>query len=107
MNPKKMQAAMKQMGMSQEEVNASKVIIEKKDGTRIIIEDPSVTKVDFQGQSTYQVVGDAVEETTEVGISEEDINTVVEKTGCDKEKAKKTLEETSGDLAETILKLSE
>lgn len=106
-NPKKMQAMMKQMGMSQEEIDASKVIIEKNDGTRVIIEDPSVAKVNFQGQETYQVTGEAVEETAEVGISEEDIKAVMEKTGCDEETAKKTLEEVDGDLAEAILKLSE
>ena len=31
-NPKKMQALMKQMGMKQEEIETSKVIIEKTDG---------------------------------------------------------------------------
>jgi nascent polypeptide-associated complex subunit alpha len=106
-NPKKMQAMMKQMGMSQEEIDAAKVIIEKNDGTRVIIEDPSVSKINFQGQETYQISGESIEETAEEGISEEDISTVMEKTGCDKEKAEEILEETGGDLAEAILRLSE
>ena len=104
-NPKKMQAMMKQMGMAQEEIDASRVIIEKNDGTKTIIENPSVSKINFQGQSTFQVVGEETEESKEVGVSEEDIKAVMEKTNCSEDQAKEALEET-GDLAETILKLS-
>lgn len=106
LNPKKMQAMMKQMGIAQEEIDASRVVIEKNDNTNIIIENPSVTKIKMQGQETFQIAGDISEETAEIGISEEDIQTVVEKTGASKEKAKEALEKT-GDLAEAILELSE
>ena len=103
-NPKKMQAVMKQMGMSQEEIPASRVIIEKTDDTKIIIENPSVTKIKMQGQETFQVVGDVKEEY--VGISPDDIKTVMEKTGVSEEKASASLEKTQ-DLAESILELNE
>ena len=106
-DPKRMQGMMKQMGMSQEEVATSKVTIEKSDGSKIIFNEPSVQKVNFQGQETWQITGEAVEETEEIGISEEDIKAVMEKANCDEEQAKKTLEEVNGDLAEAILKLSE
>jgi len=105
-NPKKMQAVMKQMGMSQENIDASRVIIEKRNNTKIIFDNPSITKITMQGQETFQITGENREESTEVVISEEDINTIVEKTGCTKEKAKETLKKT-GDLAEAILELSE
>ena len=105
-NPKKMQAMMKQMGIAQEEVPASKVIIEKTDGTKTIIESPSVTKIKMQGKETFQIAGEISEESVEVGASEQDIQTIVEKTGVSEEKAKETLEKT-GDLAEAILELSE
>ncbi|MBU4308660.1 MAG: nascent polypeptide-associated complex protein [Nanoarchaeota archaeon] len=105
MNPKKMQAVMKQMGISQEEIDALRVVIEKSDGSKIVIENPSVTKVKMQGQETFQIAGDALEESGEVGVSEEDIQTVIEKTGCTKEQAQKALEKT-GDLAEAILEFS-
>ena len=105
MNPKKMQAVMKQMGISQEEIDASKVIIEKTDNTRIIIESPSVTKVKMQGQETFQIAGEIREETSALETSEEDIKTIVEKTGVSEEKARQALEKT-GDLAEAILELS-
>jgi len=106
LNPKKMQAMMKQMGIAQEEIPASRVTIEKTDNTKIIIENPSVTKVKMQGQETFQIAGETSEESAEITISEEDIKTVMEKTGTSKEKAKETLEKT-GDLAEAILELSE
>ncbi|MDP2628857.1 MAG: nascent polypeptide-associated complex protein [Nanoarchaeota archaeon] len=101
-DPKKMQAVMKQMGMSQEEIPASKVIIEKTDNTKLIIENPSVTKIKMQGQESFQVVGDIREENS---ISEDDIKTIVEKTGVSEKKAREALEKT-GDLAEAILELS-
>lgn len=103
LDPKKMQAMMKQMGIAQKEIFASKVIIEKIDGTKTIIENPSVTKIKMQGQETFQIAGNISEQ--EQGISEEDIKTVMEKTGASKEKAKEVLEKT-GDLAEAILELS-
>lgn len=104
-NPKKMQGMMKQMGIAQEEVSASRVIIEKKDGGKLIIDEPSVIKIKMQGQTSFQITGEEKEESEEVQISEDDINTIVEKTGCSKEQAKESLEKTE-DLAESIMELS-
>jgi len=106
LNPKKMQAVMKQMGMSQEEITASCVTIEKPNGKKIVIENPSVVKLKIQGQESFQISGEIREETAEVGISEEDIKIVMEKTGSSEEQAKIALKNTEGDLAEAILKLS-
>ena len=107
LNPKKMQAVMKQMGISQENIEASRVIIEKPDNSNIIISNPSVTKMTIQGQDMFQIQGEVSQETSEeVGISKEDIKTIVEKTGKSEDEAKAALEET-GDLAEAIMKLSE
>jgi len=61
LNPKKMQALMKQMGMSQDEISASRVIIEKTDDSKIIIENPSVTKIAMQGQESFQITGEIKE----------------------------------------------
>lgn len=103
MNPKKMQGMMKQLGISQEDIEASRVIIEKTDESKIIIDNPSVQKVTMQGQQTFQISGEISEESA--GISESDIELVAEKTGKTKEEAKTALEETN-DIAEAILKLS-
>lgn len=105
LNPKKMQAMMKQLGMSQEEIAAVRVIIEKPDETKTIIENPEVTLMNIQGQNMYQISGGEIRD--ELYISESDIKTVAEKTGTSEEKAKKALEDSKGDLAEAILTLSE
>ncbi len=102
LNPKKMNSLMKQMGISQDEIPASRVIIEKEDGNKIVVNNPSVTRIKMQGQESFQIAGDVSEEEN---FSEEDIKTIIEKTGCSEKEAKETLEET-GDLAEAILKLS-
>jgi len=110
-DPKKMQAMMKQMGMSQEEIPAKRVIIECSD-KNIIIEDPSVMKVKMQGQTNFQISGDISEEQPGSSPEEdensvaEDIKTIIEKTGCSEESAKQALEDSDGDLAEAILSLS-
>jgi nascent polypeptide-associated complex subunit alpha len=102
LDPKKMKAVMKQMGISQEDIESSRVVIEKTEGGKIIIENPSVTKITMQGQESFQIAGEIIESG---GISEQDIETVIQKTGCSKKEAEKALKET-GDLAEAILSLS-
>ena len=56
-DPKKMQAMMKQMGINQEQIDAERVIIEK-ENENIIINNPNVVKVNMQGQTNYQITGD-------------------------------------------------
>jgi len=102
-NPKQMQAVMKQMGISQQDVDAVRVIIEKSDNKKIVIENPSVQKIKMQGQESFQITGEISEEEN---ISEEDVAQVVEKTGCTEKQAHETLEKFNGDLAEAILELS-
>jgi len=46
---------MKQMGIAQEEIPAERVIIEKSDKNRIIIENPSVTKIIMQGRKLFRL----------------------------------------------------
>jgi len=103
LDPRKMKAMMKQMGINQDDVPANRVIIEQ-DGKKIVIDNPVVQKIKMQGQESWQITGDAHEEA--LGVSEEDIKLVMEKTGAAKDKAKKALEETN-DIAEAIVKLSE
>ena len=101
-DPKKMQAMMKQMGINQQEIEADRVIIEKSDG-RIIINSPSIQKVTMQGQESFQITGEISEESS--GFTEDDIALVAEKTNSSKEDARAALEETN-DIAEAIVKLS-
>jgi len=106
LNPKKMQAMMKQLGMSQEDIDASRVIIEKRDGSQLVINDPSVQKITMQGQESLQITGEMTEEAGEA-FSEEDVKTVAEKTDKTLDEAKMALEGSNGDLADAIMKLSE
>ncbi len=103
MNPKQMNKMMQRMGIKQEDIPATEVII-KTPEKNIIIKNPSVAKIDMMGQKTFQVMGDITEESA---ISEEDIKTVAEQANVSEEEAKKALEETNGDLAEAIIKLNE
>lgn len=110
-DPKKIQAMMKQMGIAQEQIDADRVIIEKSNGEgRIIIDNPNVMKVKMQGQENFQITGDIREETQEQESDEEklskDIESIVQQTGVDKEVAAIELEKNNGDLAETIISLS-
>lgn len=104
-NPRQMQGMMKKMGMAQEEIDASKVTIEKTDGNKIIIENPSIMKIKMQGQTSFQISGEESEESEKIQISKEDIETIIEKTGCSEEQAREEIEKTQ-DLAEAILNLS-
>ena len=116
MNPKKMQAMMKQLGISQQEVDASRVIIEKTDNSKIIIDNPNVLKVNMSGQETFQISGDISETESEESSSdledsedkklEEDIQTVVEQSGISKEEAAIELEKHDFDLADTLIALA-
>jgi len=56
MNPRKMKQMMKQMGID-EELDAERVVIETADGDDLVFDDAQVTKMDAQGQETYQIVG--------------------------------------------------
>ena len=103
-DPKKMQAMMKQMGIKQDEIDAVRVVIEKTDGGKIVIENPNVAKVTMQGQATWQISGEAHEEDT--GVNEEDVRLIMEKTGKGYEESKSMLEKVEGDIAQAIVQLS-
>jgi nascent polypeptide-associated complex subunit alpha len=103
-DPKKMQAMMKQMGIKQEEIEAARVVIEKTDGGKIVIENPNVAKVTMQGQQTWQISGESHEE--ESGVSEEDVRLIMEKTGKGYEESRQALERVEGDIAQAIIELS-
>lgn len=103
MNPKKMQGMMKKMGISQTQLPVRRVVFEMNDGN-LVIDDPSVIKIMMQGQESYQVTGEAVEEEAE-GVSDEDVVLVVEKSGASEDEARAALEKSDGDIAEAIMSL--
>ncbi|MBN1170203.1 nascent polypeptide-associated complex protein [Candidatus Micrarchaeota archaeon] len=102
LDPKKMQAMMRQMGIKSEEIPATSVTIET-DSEKIIIENPQVTKITMQGQESFQVSGSVRTEENK----NEDLKMIMEQTGCTSEEAEAALEKTGGDIAQAILELSE
>lgn len=101
MNPRQLQAAMKKLGIKQEEIDASEVIIKTKDKD-LIIKNPQVSKVNMMGQETLQIIGDIEEQSR---VDEDDIKTVAEQANVSEKKAKEALEKNNGDLAAAILSL--
>lgn len=102
MNPRNMGRMMKQMGIKNEEINAKKVIIETED-KKLVFDSPSVQLMEMQGQKTYTVIGNPVEE-KEIPI--DDIKMVMEQASVEESVARKTLQECKGDIAEAIIKLN-
>ncbi len=105
MNPKQMKQAMQKLGIEQEDVDASKVVIHTAD-KRLVFTDPSVQKVDMMGQETYQVMGTPearAAESRNPEISDDDIEAVVNKTGCSEDEARQAIEENDYDLAAAIM----
>lgn len=99
-NPRQLQKAMQRMGVRQEEIEATEVIIKTKE-KNLIIKNPTVTKVNMMGQESLQISGEIEEE----GIPEEDIKIVAEQAKVSEKEAEKALKESNGDIAEAILKL--
>lgn len=55
-NPRDMQKAMKRLGITQQEIEATEVIIKTADA-ELVIHNPQVSKVNMMGQETFQIVG--------------------------------------------------
>ena len=102
MDPKGMAKMMAQMGIKTEEIDAVKVVIELKEGGKLVVFEPQVVQIDMKGQKSFQISG-KVQEENEAG--EDDIKMVMEAAGCSREEAQNALRETNGDIAEAIIRL--
>jgi len=101
MNPRNMSRMMKQMGIKNEDIPASKVTIES-DGKTLVFINPQVQLMEVQGQKTYTVIGTPK---VESGIPEEDVTMVAEQANVSKEDALKALQDCDGDIAAAISSL--
>jgi len=108
LDPRLVKKAMKKMGIKQEEIEAEAVLIKTKD-KEIVINNPSVAKINFGGEISFQISGSVEEKEIkeEAEISEEDIKIIMEQTSCTKEEAEKALKQSKGDIAKAILLLKE
>ena len=115
LNNRRMMEAMKRLGITQKEVDATEVII-KTPEKLIVIKQPQVVKVNLMGQETFQVVGIIEEKSLndfnedsndEFNPSKEDIKIIMEKTGVSEEEAIRVLKKNKGDIAASIIELEE
>jgi alpha-NAC-related protein len=108
MNPSQMAGMMKKMGISQEQIDATRVIFETPEG-KIVIDNPDVMKIKMQGQTSFQVTGDEefISDDEPELYSEQDLKMVMEKTEKSEEEVRKSLEKNEGDIALTIMELKE
>jgi len=118
---------MKQMGIDVTELDAEEVVIRTAD-EELVFSDVQVTRMDAQGQETYQVVGEpevneagagsagaveagdesAADESADEGdatIPENDVELVATRAGVSKGDAREALEAEDGDLAAAISRL--
>ncbi len=105
MNPRQLNQMMRRFGINVKEIENVKKVTIQTDTKEYVFENPDVTMMDAQGQTTYQVIGKPriIEKKDE--IPQDDVKLVMEQTGKSEKEAKKALEETKGDIAEAILKL--
>lgn len=104
-NPKDLEKAMKKMGIKQEALDSTQVIIKTKD-KELVINNPEVVKIDMMGRESFQITGE-VEERELKKYTEEDVKTVMEKADCTDKEARKSLEKNDGDIAAAILELTQ
>ncbi len=111
-NPRQLQRMMKQLGITSEEIEGVEEVIIRTRDKEYVIDDPSVNMTKVQGQTTWQVTGEAREQArgggkavAKVAIPEEDVKLVAEKAGVSEEEARRALEECNGEPAEAIIRL--
>ncbi len=108
MNSREMRRLMRQL--KAKEIDAYEVIIKAKDGD-YIIEEPQVMAMEIQGQKMLQIVGEMKKiekmskEKEELPFTDEDIQLVMQQTGCTKEEAVEALKEANGEPAEAIISI--
>jgi nascent polypeptide-associated complex subunit alpha len=106
-NQRQMNQMMRRLGINIKNIeNVEKVII-LTDSKEYIFEEAEVTIMDAQGQKTYQILGKPVIKDRSEDTLKDDIKLIVDQTGTSEEEARKALEDTNGDIAEAILKLSD
>jgi len=89
------------------EIPGVQEVIIKTSDKEMHIKDASVSEVNAQGQRVFQVMGDVEEvEVEKEAFNEEDILLVQQQANVTREKAMAALEETEGEVARAILKLT-
>jgi Nascent polypeptide associated complex NAC len=101
-----MKQMMKQMGMEMEPIEGITRVVISTTAGEYIFDQADVVAVKMQGVTTYQLNGEARFVPATPQIPEDDVRLVMAQTGVSEEKARATLQETKGDIAEAILRLT-
>ena len=101
---------MQKMGMKMDQISDVSAVIIKTASKDIVIDEPSVTVINMQGQTMYQIAGGQVSEAqpqqaTQLVASDADAQLVAQQTGKSVEESRKALIDAGGDLAKAILSL--
>ncbi|MGB9724916.1 MAG: nascent polypeptide-associated complex protein [Nitrososphaeria archaeon] len=106
-NQREAKKLMDRLGLNMKEIPGVEEVIIHTAEKEIVIKNPTVSQVVAQGLQIYQIMGGIVEERQiSKSYSEEDVLLVAQQAGVSKEVARAALEETNGDLAMAILKLT-
>ncbi len=108
-NPRQMAMMMKKLGIDVQDIRDVQEVVIKTATKDYVFTDATVSVMKAQGTETWQVSGTPkeVEHEVELVASDDDIQMVMEQTGCDEAAAKKALADAKGDLAEAIVALTE
>jgi nascent polypeptide-associated complex subunit alpha len=98
---------MDRLGINMKEIPDVQEVIIRTPDKEMHITNASVSEVNAQGNRMFQVAGDVEEvQVVKKAFSEEDILLVQQQTGVSKERASAALEESDGEVARAILKLT-
>ena len=107
MDNRQARRAMERLGINMKEIEGVEEVIIKTKQKEFHITNPSVSEVNAQGSRVFQVAGDVEEtEVERKTFNEEDILLVQQQTGVSKERAEAALNESDGEVARAILKLT-
>jgi len=98
---------MDKLGINMKEITGVEEVIIKTSEKEIHIRNASVSEVNAQGTKVFQVAGDVEEvEIEKASFSDEDVLLVQQQAGVSRERAVAALEESHGEVARAILKLT-
>ncbi len=99
---------MERMGLDMSQIPDVEEVIIRTSSKDMIIKDANVSEINAKGMRIFQVMGNDIEEVEreKPQFTEEDILLVAQQAGVSRERAEAALEESGGDLAQAILKLT-
>lgn len=98
---------MERMGINMKEVQDVEEVVIRTRSKDIYVRSPSVSEVLAQGNRIFQVMGEVEEvEREKKKFSEEDVLLVQQQANVNREKAEAALEESDGEVAKAILRLT-